>query len=74
MADVAKTVEDRITFPVDFNINHDFVVSSQSKPAQVKWRKGASSINFDSGTCQVALKSTKFLPGVGLFSEHGCGS
>lgn len=35
VADLAKTVEDRITFPVDFNIQHNFDVSSQSKPAQV---------------------------------------
>lgn len=46
-ADLAKTVEDRITFPVDFNIQHDFTVSSQSKPAQVKRRAGAGIV--DSG-------------------------
>ena len=36
VADLAKTVEDRITFPVDFNIQHKFEVSSQSKPAQAR--------------------------------------
>lgn len=36
VADLAKTVEDRITFPVDFNIEHKFEVSSQSKPAQAR--------------------------------------
>ncbi|CAM9639345.1 unnamed protein product [Hapterophycus canaliculatus] len=36
VADLAKTVEDRITFPVDFNIQHNFEVSSQSKPAQIE--------------------------------------
>ncbi|CAM9664397.1 unnamed protein product, partial [Ectocarpus sp. 4 AP-2014] len=35
-AEIARTVEDRVTFPVDFNIQHEFEVSSQSKPAQVK--------------------------------------
>lgn len=35
-AELAKTVEDRITFPVDFNIQHKFEVSSQSKPAQAR--------------------------------------
>lgn len=38
VADLAKTVEDRATFPVDFNIQHTFDVSSQSKPAQVRFR------------------------------------
>ncbi|CAN0052489.1 unnamed protein product [Pylaiella littoralis] len=36
VADLAKTVEDRISFPVDFNIEHNFEVSSQSKPAQIE--------------------------------------
>eukprot|EP00903_Cladosiphon_okamuranus_P010768 g10174.t1 len=36
VADLAKTVEDRITFPVDFNIEHKFEVSSQSRPAQIE--------------------------------------
>lgn len=35
VGNVAKTIEDRVTFPVDFNIDHKFDVSSQSKPAQV---------------------------------------
>lgn len=35
VADLAKTVEDRVSFPVDFNIQHNFEVSSQSRPAQV---------------------------------------
>lgn len=36
VADLAKIVEDRTTFPVDFNIQHKFEVSSESKPAQVR--------------------------------------
>ncbi|CAM9393928.1 unnamed protein product [Ectocarpus sp. 12 AP-2014] len=35
-AEIARTVEDRVTFPVDFNIQHEFEVSSQSKPAQIE--------------------------------------
>lgn len=45
VADLAKTVEDRISFPVDFNIEHNFEVSSQSKPAQVWRKKKEKSIN-----------------------------
>ncbi|CAM9382436.1 unnamed protein product [Scytosiphon promiscuus] len=36
VADLAKTVEDRVSFPVDFNIQHNFEVSSQSRPAQIE--------------------------------------
>ncbi|CAN0561090.1 unnamed protein product [Ectocarpus sp. 12 AP-2014] len=35
-AEIARTVKDRITSPVDFKIQHEFEVSSQSKPAQVR--------------------------------------
>ncbi|CAN0177407.1 unnamed protein product [Ascophyllum nodosum] len=33
---LAKTVEERVSFSVDFNIQHKFEVSSQSKPAQIE--------------------------------------
>lgn len=69
-ADLAKTVEDRITFPVDFTIQHDFTVSSQSKPAQVKWRAGTESSDVGNRSMKYTSidprESTGFLPGVGV--------
>ncbi|CAM9515899.1 unnamed protein product [Laminaria digitata] len=60
-ADLAKTVEDRITFPVDFNIHHDFTVSSQSKPAQIELvQKELKLMNAeDAGKRSLALPALK---------------
>ena len=69
-ADLAKTVEDRITFPVDFTIQHDFTVSSQAKPAQVKWRAGTGNLDiWNRSTKYTSIgpqESAGFLPGVGV--------